>query len=237
MKTTTVLFDLDGTLLPMDQDIFIKAYFQGIAAKLAPHGYGSKELIHGIWTGTEAMVQNTGHKSNEEVFWDVFSGMFGEKAREDEPHFAEFYHTDFQKVQSVCGFHPMAAEVVHKLKRAGICVALATNPIFPSIATESRIRWAGLQPEDFALYTTYENSNYCKPNLDYYKEVLAKLNASPTECLMVGNDVTEDMVAKELGMKVFLLTDCIINKKNEDISIYPHGDFHELMDFIDKEIL
>ena len=26
-KITTVLFDLDGTLLPMDQDLFVKSYF------------------------------------------------------------------------------------------------------------------------------------------------------------------------------------------------------------------
>ena len=35
----TVLFDLDGTLLPMDQDNFVKAYFKNLAIKLAPHGY------------------------------------------------------------------------------------------------------------------------------------------------------------------------------------------------------
>lgn len=34
-----VLFDLDGTLLPMDQDQFTGAYFKGIAAHLVPCGY------------------------------------------------------------------------------------------------------------------------------------------------------------------------------------------------------
>lgn len=52
---------------------------------------------------------------------------------------------------------------MRELKRRGFGVALATNPIFPSVATESRIRWAGLEPEEFALYTTYENTAYCKP--------------------------------------------------------------------------
>ena len=49
---------------------------------------------------------------------------------------------------------------------------------------------------------------------------------------MVGNDVNEDMVARELGMKVFLLTDCILNKDNKDISQYPCGSFPELLDYI-----
>lgn len=32
----TILFDLDGTLLPMDQEVFIKHYFGGITKKCAP---------------------------------------------------------------------------------------------------------------------------------------------------------------------------------------------------------
>ena len=34
MSITTVLFDLDGTLLPMDQDVFIKDY----QCRRMPHG-------------------------------------------------------------------------------------------------------------------------------------------------------------------------------------------------------
>ena len=49
---------------------------------------------------------------------------------------------------------------------------------------------------------------------------------------MVGNDVGEDMIARDLGMQVFLLTDCLINRKEKDISVYPNGSFDELMDYI-----
>ena len=51
---------------------------------------------------------------------------------------------------------------------------------------------------------------------------------------MVGNDVQEDMVAKTLGMSVFLLTDCLINKEEKDISVYPHGGFEELREYLQK---
>ena len=44
--------------------------------------------------------------------------------------------------------------------------------------------------------------------------------------------MSEDMIAEKLGMKVFLLTDCIINKNNEDISRWPNGDFDRLREFI-----
>lgn len=232
MSIKTVLFDLDGTLLPMDQEEFVGAYFKGLATTLAVHGYEPKALIDAIWTGTKAMILNDGQKTNEEAFWDVFAGIFGEKAREDEPHFDAFYQTAFDRVKEVCGFDPNAAKTVYALRAAGMPVALATNPIFPKIATEKRILWAGLDPRDFVLYTTYENAHFCKPNPKYYEEILTRLQVTPEECLMVGNDVGDDMVAKESGMQVFLLTDNLINKENVDISVYPHGGFQDLQKFL-----
>ena len=111
---------------------------------------------------------------------------------------------------------------------------LATNPFFPAIATESRIRWAGLAPEDFELYTTYEYCSYCKPNPKYYLEILEKIGVTPEECMMVGNDVTEDMITETLGMQVFLMTDWLINKENKDISVYPNGSYDELLAYVEE---
>lgn len=229
---TTVFFDLDGTLLPMDQEVFVKNYLGRMARKMAPHGYDPDTLVKAIWTGTGAMVKNDGSALNETVFWNIFSKFFGRDTRMDEPLFEEFYRVEFQEVRHACGFDPRAGETIREIKKMGLSVVLATNPLFPAIATLSRVKWVGLNPEDFDLITTYENSRYCKPNPDYYREILGKLNLTGEQCLMVGNDVSEDMVARELGFQVFLLTDCMINKENRDISQYPHGSFPELMDYI-----
>ena len=235
MKITTILFDLDGTLLPMDNDEFTKGYFKLLVKKLAPYGYEPQKLIDGIWSGTAAMVKNDGTKSNEQAFWEKFSEIFGEKARTDKPLFDEFYEKEFQSAKAICGFNQKAAVAVHTIKEMGYRIALATNPIFPSTATESRISWAGFDPNDFELYTTYENIGYCKPNPEYYREIARRLGVSPEQCLMVGNDVTEDMeAAQKAGMSVFLLTDCLINKERKDISAYPRGSFEQLMDFANK---
>ena len=116
-------------------------------------------------------------------------------------------------------------------------MALATNPLFPQIATHSRARWAGLDPADFALITTYENSRHCKPNPEYYRDVVAALNEVPENCIMVGNDVDEDILAgQKAGLQVFLLTDCLINKHNTDISHIPQGGFPELLAFLKEHI-
>lgn len=230
-----ILFDLDGTLLPMEQDKFANGYFSRLVKKLAPLGYEPQKTVDGIWAGTAAMVKNDGKTTNEEAFWIKFKEIFGEKVLDDKPIFDDYYRNEFNEVQSDCGFNPAAAQTVKQLKERGYKLILATNPIFPAVATESRIKWAGLDKNDFELYTTYENSHYCKPNPAYYSEILKKLSLNPTECLMVGNDATEDLAAKELGIDVFLITDCLINKKGRDISRCPQGGFGELMEYIEKQ--
>ena len=230
--TKAILFDLDGTLLPMDQEVFVRDYLGRMAAFLAPHGYDPQSLIKAVWAGTGAMVKNDGKALNEDVFWYVFNSILGRDARQDLALFEEFYRTEFQKAKDSCGFNPAAVEAIRQIKDMGYRLILATNPLFPAIATYSRIRWAGLNPEDFELITTYENSRFCKPNPDYYREILGKIALDGSQCLMVGNDVGEDMIAGTLGMKTFLLTDCLINKTAEDITQYPNGSFPELLHYI-----
>ena len=235
MAIKAIFFDLDGTLVPMDQDTFVKDYFTRLSVNFAPYGYESKQLINAVWKGIAAMVSNNGTKTNKQAFWDAMISVYGKAILKDEKLFDDFYENEFDKVRSVCGYNPQAKEVVRNLKNAGYKVALATNPLFPERATRWRIDWAGLTPDDFEFYTTYENIGYCKPNLDYYFEVAKRIGVTPTECLMVGNDVGDDMVAKNTGMKVFLLTEYLINSKNEDISKYPNGSFDDLMEYINMQ--
>lgn len=238
MSIKAVLFDLDGTLLPMDQEEFVKVYFGLLAKHLAPLGYETEKLMKVFWSGVGAMVKNDGSGTNEEAFWKVFKGAYGEESIKDKPHVDEFYKTEFNKVQPACGFHKAAKEVVELVKEKGKIPVLATNPLFPHTATENRMRWAGLEPEMFADYTTYEDCHYCKPNPKYYQELLDKLGLKPEECIMVGNDFDEDIVPTEkLGMQGFLLTDCLINKKGQDIHKYPQGDFEALRVYLNGKLV
>ena len=231
-----VLFDLDGTLLPMDQDVFVKTYFSLLAKRLAPYGYDPEKLIQIIWKAISAEMSNDGSKTNQEVFWDVFTSAFGEKSREQEPVFDDFYRTEFNTVASVCDPSPKANEIVKMLKKAGCMVILATNPIFPRVATDNRIRWAGMDRDDFDEISTFENYGLCKPNPEYFRFLLKKFDLKAEECIMVGNDVDEDMIASELGMKVFLMDYFIINRKNKDLRQFPVGGFDELKVFLEKEL-
>lgn len=206
MRLKAILFDLDGTLLPMNQDLFMKYYFGALTKKIAPLGYKPEVLLNGIWTGIKAMVENDGTKTNEEAFWNAFSGFQGWDCRKDAQVFEDFYRNEFVAAKAACRPNPAAKEVVDFCKASGKRVILATNPLFPSVATENRIGWAGLSTEDFELITTYENCHYCKPNKKYYAEILEKTGLTPEECLMVGN--------------------------NADISKYPRGGFEELKEYL-----
>lgn len=227
----TVFYDLDGTLLPMDMDEFMKAYFYNLAKTLAPYGFTKEQLFTHVMAGTACMVKNDGSMTNEEAFWKYFCKAVDCK-EEDKGKFTSFYEHEFDKAKEACGFNPFVAKMIAEVKSLGIKQVLATNPIFPEIATRKRIQWAGLSPEDFECYTTYENCHYAKPNLKYYEELLEKTGTDPKECIMIGNDVDEDMVAAKLGMKVFLITDCLLNKSNTDINEFPHGTFEDALEYI-----
>ena len=229
---TTVLFDLDGTLLPMDQEEFVAEYMKRLCMKAAPYGYDPKTLPAAVWKGTGSMVANDGSKANEDAFWDTFSAVVGKDARVDIPMFQSYYENEFNGVAEVCGTNPKAAQAVALCKELGFRIGLATNPLFPEIATRNRAKWNGIDVDDFEIYTTYEDSYHSKPNPAYFTEVADRMGVNPADCLMVGNDATEDLAAAKIGMKVFLVTDCLINTNDVDISAVPQGNFDDLMDYL-----
>ncbi len=230
-----VLFDMDGTLVPMDQVKFTKAYFGALTAKLAPYGYRADELTDAVLRGTAAMVKNDGGAKNKEVFWRTLYGIYGERIERDMRVFDDFYENDFDALRSATWVNPAAAQTVEKLSQKGVKLVLASNPVFPKLAQKKRVAWSGVDPNSFALITSYENSSYCKPNPMYYTEIVQKIGARPERCLMVGNDTREDIAAERAGLDVFVLTDCLIDSDGVDLSARPHGSFAELDAYI-KEL-
>ena len=230
-----VLFDLDGTLLPMDQKLFTKDYFGRLMRRVCPFGYTPESFLASMQAGITAMVRNDDSRTNEEAYWEAYTAVSGKEILNHLDVFEDFYETEFDEVAASCGCNPESARLVHALRERGIRVILATNPMFPRIATQKRIAWAGLTPEDFELYTTYEDFGTCKPNPAYYRTILNRTGLTPDDCIMVGNDVAEDMMAAaEAGIRGFLLTDCLINTPNADIHDYPHGGFEELNAYIES---
>ena len=211
MAYRAILFDMDGTLVPLDMDAFMKVYFKELSTVVAPLGISFDAFVPAIWAGTKAMVKNDGNRPNADVFWDVFCSLTKVERSAAEPLCDAFYTRDFHLCRACTWENPLAAEAVRIAREKAGMMILATNPLFPMTGQVTRMGWVGLKPEDFDLVTSYETDSFCKPNPAYYASICRRIGAEPSECLMIGNDEREDMhAASALGMSAYLTTDCRI---------------------------
>ncbi len=230
------LFDLDGTLLPMDTEKFTKLYFGAICKRFSPIlNVEPDTLVKAIWAGTKAMVKNDNTRLNKDVFWETASAVLNMDMTPYVEQFDDFYLNEFIVAKDATSCSPYAKMCVDYIKANGGRVIVATNPIFPEIAQRRRIEWAGLNPDDFEFITGYENSGSCKPNLKYYEGICEKCGINPEESIMVGNDVDEDMCTANLGFDTYLITDCLLNKQNKDYSMHKSGTFEDFYNFLTQE--
>ena len=231
-----IFFDLDGTLLPMDEDSFIKLYFNMLCNKVENKGYKKEELIDCIWKGTYAMYKNDGSKSNEEVFWNYFESIYGKEKLDDKALFDDFYKNEFKNTKSACKENPLAREIVEFAKKNVQTVVLSTNPIFPSVGTEQRMNFVDLKKEDFDFITVYENSSYAKPNPKYFLWLLEKFNLKPEEVILFGNNSLEDGdCASYCNIKCYLVGDFIIHNPKAK-GVYEEIKIEDIIPTIKKEI-
>lgn len=79
---TTVFFDLDGTLLPMDTDVFMKRYFKALGTFAAENGLDSDMCLGAVMAGVKAMAKSDGSATNHDVFWEAFTKATGFDAEE-----------------------------------------------------------------------------------------------------------------------------------------------------------
>ena len=233
MKKTTVLFDLDGTLIDLDQDEFIRLYFVVLLDKLAALGYEREFMLSAVETAIRATKANDGTCTNEVRFWQSLGDAVGGLTDTLREAILSFYRDDFGAIlERTCTAYPRSCEILDAVRAKGLRIVLATNPLFPAECTHARIRIGGMSPDDFEYITAYENSSHCKPNPAYFTELLAKLGISPDECVMVGNDTKDDFSAHALGIPVFVLTDGLINQGGIDLNDYPHGSVDELIAYV-----
>lgn len=226
-----ILFDLDGTLLPMDWHEFSQLYFSILSEYMRPFGYDAQPFIEGVWAGVRAMLSNDGSCTNMERFWKIASERLGSGILEHRKAFEDFYVSDFNLARQATSPNPDAVRLVQLARERAGRVILATNPIFPANGVATRLSWIGLSPSDFDYVTAYENSRYCKPNPMYYIELAKLMKLEPAHCLMIGNDIDDDGAARMVGFDVHIVTDCLIGDPAR-LSDFPHSTFSELMSLL-----
>ncbi|WP_026478051.1 HAD family hydrolase [Alkaliphilus transvaalensis] len=229
----TILFDLDGTLLPINTEDFLQRYFYELGVKFKDY-FSPQELSEMILASTYYSIKNNEvDKTNETVFFEDFFTKTSYPKETIIPIFEDFYENDFRKIKDTVQQNQFVIKAIEKLKKKGYSLVVATNPIFPKSAVVQRLHWAGLDEKDFQLLTSFEMMHHCKPKLEYYNEILTKVGKSPDQCMMVGNDVEEDMIAKKLGIQTYLIEDYMISRNEEKENIDFRGNYEAFYSFVD----
>lgn len=209
-----LLFDLDGTLLPVDMDFFFLHYMQALSysfSKLMPEKEFSRHLLAST---TKMITDRDPTRTNEEVFWEDFINRVKRPREELEPIFNHFYHHEFPGLKKFINRPGPVREILEKALQDDFSLILATNPIFPESAIRERLSWINCHDLPFSLITSLEQMHFCKPNPDYYREILDLLKIPADSCLMIGNDTEEDLIASVLGIKTCLITDYQVQRDN-----------------------
>lgn len=229
-RIKAILFDLDGTLLKNDMYEFLDRYYAKMTARFA-HLISPEAFMTAMNKAARAMVANQGPRTNAEVFDSVFFPMVGFSREDSTSIFDDFYAVDFPALNRETYFDPAAPRLIQNVLQKGYVCVVATNPLFPETATHQRLAWAGLNPSDFALVTTYENSRAAKPSLKYYRDILEFIGQPADACLMVG-DQAWDLIAGELGMQTFLVRSALTDLDAQSIIPTAEGTLTNLLDLL-----
>jgi len=206
LKLQAVLLDLDNTLILFEELVFFKHYTKSLYLAfqdlMTPQEF-SERLIR----STQMMVNNNGEMTNAEYFIKDFANGTNADEQELWQRFADFYEHEFEQFQPLMKPQEGARKVVLFIKEKDLKVVIASNPMFPTNVQLARLRWAGLDDIQYDLITSADNTTYVKPRLEYYHQICDKIHVPPENCLMVGNDGFNDMIAAKIGMKTYLTTD------------------------------
>ncbi len=226
-----VFFDLDGTLLPIDMDVFLRRYFTQLPHFAADRGYDGRRFMEAVSAGVRAMMEGEGG-SNDQRYWQTFCALIGGSRADHEPMMQQYYETAFDTLGDLVRPHPAAAQAVALLREKGYRLFLTTMPLFPRIAVEKRLGWAQVPASAFEHITTYDNSTSTKPNLAYFQENIELAGLNPEEILMVGNNTREDLAALDLGLDGYLVTDWLLDPEGYDLDSVKHGSLDDFLEFV-----
>ncbi|HZK43374.1 MAG TPA: HAD family hydrolase [Syntrophomonadaceae bacterium] len=231
-----ILFDLDGTLLDIDMDYFLPLYFEKMVLMGEKYGFDNmQEMVKQVFNSTSVMMADTNLRiTNEEIFLQDFLDKCDHLTRDKTLEFFDhFYNDGFPKLSKYAKPFPGILEMMENLFKEERKIVIATNSVFPHTAIQQRLDWAGVGHFDYDLITSYEVMHACKPKFSYYEEIATIIGVDPKNCLMVGNDIGEDLVAGKIGMKTFLVEDRLIDK---GIDIKPNfkGNLESLFRFMEQ---
>jgi FMN phosphatase YigB (HAD superfamily) len=247
-EITTLLFDLDNTLIIFDEDAFIFLYGKHVHKRFRTEIPSFEEFMKLFLKSAHAML-NKGPEGlkNDEKFALDFSKATGLPPDLIIERMLDFYANEFDNCAEVISIAPSARKLLELAARHFTLVA-ATNPLFPKIATKKRLQWGGIGSPRIPWFEVTVSDDYttAKPHREYYHELLQKIDKTPEECLMIGNDKVNDMVAGKLGIKTFLVENgsknhqkiitTELDEQDPDFPIDASGTLEDLYHLIDNYV-
>ena len=235
--TLTLLFDLDGTLLGNNMDMFLPVYLQALSAHMASYA-DPRRLVKTLMDASDQMIANLRpDRTLEEVFDAGFYPPLGIEKDQVRGILDTFYAEEFPKLGSITQFRPEAVDLVKTALSRGYQVAIATNPLFPLTAVTQRLSWAGLSPEEipFALIPSFHTFHFAKPNPAYFAELMVKLAWPEGPVVMVGDSFNLDITsARQAGLATFWVAPQDISLTENQPLPSGHGTLTEFLPWLDS---
>ena len=125
------LFDLDGTLLPMDMKYFVELFLAAYCKKMVPiTKIHADTLTDAIWTGVGNTARSDGNCLNSDIFWRSMNRVCHRDMRPFSDVIDNFYRTEFDAARAATKLQPLSRTCVEYIKAHGGKLIVATNPIF-----------------------------------------------------------------------------------------------------------
>jgi len=209
----TFLFDLDDTIINLNWQVFEKEYYGGLAEAFS-HLMSKEQVIRCVYLSYKYMIEVVDERTNKEKFYDKMaelSGIDKNILMKEEPN---YYINHYDDLKGITKPIDDMVKSVRLLLDKGYNLVIASNPVFPAIATLKRLSWIGFKENDFLKITSFDTEYACKPRIEYYEYLLDELNLKAEDCIMVGNDRKEDMMVALLNIEGILITDYLIDSND-----------------------
>lgn len=198
-----VFLDLDNTMVLFDERSYFRQYFAKITPEFSDL-FTPGEFEERYLRAALSLKGNTGAVSNRDFFLENFCNGDACQGKAIWRRFMTFYGDGHSRIRVDASVPDGLNGVLDALRRSGLKLVIASNPVFPAAAQKGRLAWGDIDPGQFDFFTEIENMTFVKPRIGYYRQICQKIGEPPEACLMVGNDLQNDMVAKRAGLKTYL---------------------------------
>lgn len=241
-ELTTVIFDMDDTLIDWSQrtmpwDSFQRVRAEGLLAWLADQGARVPEV--GAFAGTLSLkVQEVWDEAKRD--WSA-ARLDEALARSLDVHGIDAASLDsaamlraynWEPIPGVVPF-PDAHDVLEALRRRGFRLGLITNSFTPMWMRDIELEAYGLL-EYFPVRITSGDTGYMKPHPAIFQRALDLLGVSPYEAAYVGDRPANDIVgANEIGMfSIFMSPPHLERELGDVVPDVTIGSLSELLDLV-----